>query len=62
VLPADTFCEELIESEGVLLLPGSVFEIAGEHFRIGLGRTDLPEAIARLERFASRRIGRVTPG
>ena len=59
-IPADTFCEELIESEGVLLLPGSAFEITGEHFRIGLGRADLPEALARLERFAARRLGRIT--
>jgi aspartate/methionine/tyrosine aminotransferase len=61
-IPADAFCEELVESEGVLLLPGSVFEITGEHFRIGLGRADLPEAVALLERFAARRIGRATAG
>jgi len=59
---ADAFCLELLERESVMLLPGSVFEYSGEHFRIGLGRTNLPDAVARLERFASRRIGRLTPG
>jgi aspartate/methionine/tyrosine aminotransferase len=59
-LSADAFCEELRERESVLLLPGSAFEYSGEHFRIGLGRTSLPDAIARLERFAARRIGRIT--
>jgi aspartate/methionine/tyrosine aminotransferase len=57
---ADAFCEELLEREGVLLLPGSVFDYTGEHFRIGFGRTNLPEALGRLERFAARRIGRIT--
>lgn len=59
-VPVDAFCEELYQRESVLLLPGSVFEHPGEHFRIGLGRTNLPEAIARLERYAARRIGRIT--
>ena len=31
---------------GVLLLPGSVFGHPGNHFRLGFGRTDLPEALA----------------
>ena len=36
-------------SAGVLLLPGSVFGDRGNHFRIGFGRADCPEAVARLE-------------
>lgn len=50
----DRFCDELVESEGVLLLPGSRFDHPGNHFRIGFGRADLPQALERLERFASR--------
>ena len=34
---------------------GSTFGHPGNHFRIGFGRTDLPEALAGLERFAARR-------
>jgi aspartate/methionine/tyrosine aminotransferase len=49
-LDADRFAAELVEAEGVLLLPGSRFGHPGNHFRIGFGRTDLPEAVAGLER------------
>ena len=47
----ETFCQALVEQEGVLLLPGAVYDFPGNHFRLGLGRTNLPEALARLERF-----------
>jgi aspartate/methionine/tyrosine aminotransferase len=56
-LSIDEFAAELVETEGVLLLPGSRFGVAGEHFRIGFGRTDLPVALAGLESFANRRLG-----
>ena len=46
--------EELVEAEGVLLLPGSQFGDPGNHFRLGFGRTDLPVAVDRLEAFARR--------
>ena len=52
----DDFATELVEAEGVLLLPGSRFEHPGNHFRIGFGRTDLPVALERLEAFADRRL------
>jgi len=48
---ADRFAARLVEATGVLLLPSSTFGFGDSHFRIGLGRTDLPEAIARLEAF-----------
>jgi aspartate/methionine/tyrosine aminotransferase len=48
-VPIDRFAAELVEAEGVLLLPGSEFGHPGNHFRIGFGRTNLPEALARLE-------------
>jgi aspartate/methionine/tyrosine aminotransferase len=51
----DRFCAELVESEGVLLLPGSRFEHDGNHFRIGFGRVDMPRALERLGQFALRR-------
>lgn len=53
----DRFAAELVEAEGVLLLPGSTFGHPGNHFRIGFGRTNLPEALAGLERFYSRTAG-----
>jgi aspartate/methionine/tyrosine aminotransferase len=52
----DAFAAELVEAEGVLLLPGSTFGHPGDHFRIGFGRTDLPAAVERFAAFADRRL------
>ena len=43
------FCDRLRERSGVLLVPGSAFGDRDNHFRIGFGRADCPEAVARLE-------------
>ncbi|HLM45770.1 MAG TPA: aminotransferase class I/II-fold pyridoxal phosphate-dependent enzyme, partial [Myxococcaceae bacterium] len=50
-LPVAEFCQRLVDTEGVLLLPGDVYDFPGNHFRLGLGRTNMPDALARLERF-----------
>jgi aspartate/methionine/tyrosine aminotransferase len=47
----DEFCDRLVRKAGVLLLPGSVYDDAGNHFRLGLGRKNLPQAVERLEGF-----------
>ena len=55
-IPADDFAAGLVESEGVLLLPASVFGYPGNHVRVGFGRADLPGALARLDAYARRRL------
>ena len=50
----DDWAAGLVAAEGVLLLPGSQFGFGGNHFRLGFGRTDLPEALERLEAYAAR--------
>ncbi|HET9455837.1 MAG TPA: aminotransferase class I/II-fold pyridoxal phosphate-dependent enzyme [Candidatus Limnocylindrales bacterium] len=50
----DEFAAGLVEAEGVLLLPGSQFGHAGNHFRVGYGRTDLPQALERLAAYLDR--------
>ena len=50
----DDWAADLVEAEGVLLLPGSQFGFGGNHFRLGFGRTDLPIALERLEDHARR--------
>ena len=50
----DDWAADLVQGEGVLLLPGSTFDHGGNHFRLGFGRTDLPVALDRLEAFAGR--------
>jgi aspartate/methionine/tyrosine aminotransferase len=46
---ADAFAARLVEATGVLLLPSSTFGFGDSHVRIGLGRTDLPQALGKLE-------------
>jgi aspartate/methionine/tyrosine aminotransferase len=48
---ADAFASRLVDATGVLLLPSSTFGSGDSHFRIGLGRTDLPAAIEKMESF-----------
>ena len=51
-MTVDTFAAELVEKLGLLVLPGSVYDVGcGEHFRVGLGRTNAIEAISSLETF-----------
>ena len=48
------FCAALAKTSGVLLLPGSVYDDNANHFRIGFGRRNMPDALARLEAFLKR--------
>jgi aspartate/methionine/tyrosine aminotransferase len=48
----DAFAARLVEEEGVLLLPASQFAYAGNNFRLGFGRRDMPQGLTRLEQFA----------
>jgi aspartate/methionine/tyrosine aminotransferase len=51
---ADRFAARLVEASRVLLLPSPQFGFGDSHVRIGLGRTDLPEAVAALDGYFSR--------
>lgn len=51
---ADAFAARLVEAEGVLLLPGSCFDLPGPHFRVGLGRRNFKEGLGRLAAFVDR--------
>jgi aspartate/methionine/tyrosine aminotransferase len=44
------WCEEIATRAGVLLLPGSVYDIP-DHVRFGFGRLAVPEALARLDAY-----------
>ncbi|MEP6896881.1 MAG: aminotransferase class I/II-fold pyridoxal phosphate-dependent enzyme [Chloroflexota bacterium] len=44
----EAFCDTLV---GVLLLPGTMYDDSKNHFRIGLGRKNLPQAVERLEEY-----------
>jgi len=47
----DDFCAKLIDQKSVMLLPGSIFDYPGNHFRIGLGRKDFKEILGELGSF-----------
>jgi aspartate/methionine/tyrosine aminotransferase len=44
---AETFCQAALARESVMIVPGSIFDYPGSHFRLGLGRRNFPEALAR---------------
>ncbi len=50
-MPVTRFCERLVTEQGVLLVPGAMFEAGTNHFRIGLGRASLPAGLAALGDF-----------
>lgn len=45
------FCRGLVEKKGVLLLPAEVYHCDHNRFRIGFGRKNLPEALAKFEEY-----------
>jgi len=49
----EDFCDKVVREEGVLLLPGTMYDDTGNHFRVGLGRKNLPQAVERLEDYLS---------
>ena len=49
-IPVDQFAETAVSRQNLMLLPGSVFDFSGNHFRVGLGRTSFPAALNALEK------------
>ncbi len=47
----EQFCHRLVITSGVLLLPGTMYDHPGNHFRFGFARKNMPQALARLEEF-----------
>jgi aspartate/methionine/tyrosine aminotransferase len=43
-----------LDQEGLMVVPGSIFDYPGGHFRVGLGRQNFPEALASFERVVAR--------
>lgn len=47
----DALCHDAVPKAGVLLLPGTLFDDTSNHFRIGFGRANMPQALARFQEF-----------
>ena len=57
---AETFCRDLVERRGVLLVPASIYaselaDVPADRFRIGIGRHDPEPALAQLAAFLTGR-------
>ncbi len=53
----EELCPRAAKECGVLLLPGTAYGDRENHCRIGFGRANLPQALARLEEWLSRKSG-----
>jgi len=51
----ESFCHDLVEKQGVLLLPGTYFDFGNKNFRVGFGRKNMPEALEQLEAYVTKR-------
>lgn len=50
-LSIEDFAEDLVRFEGVLIMPGSVFDLPENFFRIGFGKKNMPEILKRFETY-----------
>ncbi len=62
----EAFCEVLVEEEGVLLLPASIYrselmETPPDRFRIGFGRANIDEGLTAFRAFLDRKNNELTP-
>jgi aspartate/methionine/tyrosine aminotransferase len=56
--PVEQFCQEVLAEQGVMIVPGSLFDFPDGHFRLGLGRKNFGEALEHLdEYFGAHRAG-----
>ncbi|MBX3015196.1 MAG: aminotransferase class I/II-fold pyridoxal phosphate-dependent enzyme [Caldilineaceae bacterium] len=44
--PLDDLCTRALAEQGLMIVPGSLFDWAAPHFRVGLGRRNLPQVLA----------------
>jgi aspartate/methionine/tyrosine aminotransferase len=49
--PVEEFCQNVLDQQGVMLVPGSLFDFPGNHFRLGLGRSNFAKAIKHVESY-----------
>lgn len=50
-MPIKEFCKLAVEKKGVLLLPSNIYDMDDQYFRMGYGRKNVPESLAKLEEF-----------
>lgn len=58
---AQALCERLVDEEGILLVPSTMFGYGDRHVRIGFGREDFPEVLDRFATYLDRSMGKPSP-
>lgn len=43
--PLATLCQRALDEQGLMIVPGAMFDLPGNHFRVGLGRRNLPQVL-----------------
>jgi aspartate/methionine/tyrosine aminotransferase len=51
----EQFCQVVLDACGVMIVPGSLFDALGSHFRLGLGRRNFAEALQQVRDYLRRR-------
>jgi aspartate/methionine/tyrosine aminotransferase len=49
----EQFCQGALDQQGVMIVPGSIFDFAGNLFRVGLGRKNFAEALGRVHDYVT---------
>ena len=50
-MPVKAFCQLAVDRKGVLLLPSEIYDMEDQYFRMGYGRKNVPESLAKFEEF-----------
>lgn len=53
--PVEQFCQDVLAQQSVMIVPGSLFDFPGNHFRVGLGRRNFAEALQRVSDYLESR-------
>lgn len=51
------FCESIAKEAGIMVLPSTVYDYDDEHFRLGFGRENMPEAISKFDDYIKSKYG-----
>lgn len=52
-MPVEDFCQRILDQKDIMIVPGSIFDIPGNHFRLGLGRKNFKEGLSLLADYLS---------
>lgn len=48
-MPIEKLCCRALDERGLMIVPGHLFDYTGNHFRVGLGRRNLPDVLAQFD-------------